>query len=894
MRYLNDGLLGQYLAAHELSEVDYDVDEQRVAELTEEVRAQHPGLTGEEVCAKALFRAIFERYGAPLPSSGNTKPAEVIAAKRMGEVHAAVKQSIPKIQEQLSELADKLEARKQQSEKQVNDFMEWLKKRDYDAAVERERQRIRERSQDVIVRIERERDRKKFRVALFVMLLLILIALLVPKAHGQIDVIKYQENGTTKATYAAPHTVNFTSGCTLTKTGAVIGIACSGGAGDNLGTAVAGDIVALFNGGTCSGYLKSNGTCDTPGGAGTVTHTGALTATHFVLGNGTDDITVSTITDNGTAVNASGYRIIAAEYDSDTINGATNGTIRLAKTDFLAWRNNANSANVSLSLDASDRVAATTFAGALVGNASTATALAADPTDCGAGSFTIGINASGTAQGCTDATTQAEFDARTITAGAGLSGGGTMASDRTIATASGEADFLASGALTCGASTQGKMQVHTTPLQYCDNAATPALQYAAYGDSSGKATTGDSATAFFTSGSLENTRGGTGTDSSGFTGVARVASGTWSAAELSGVVITSGSNATTPGKADVVQTNLYCSDAGASDTYACNLSPAITAYVAGTTYQFKANTANTGAASINFNSVGALTIKKLQGAITTDLSDNDIRVGQYVECVYDGTNCQMKSQLGNSPSASIIGTDTQVLYFDGANNPTGDADLAWDKTNNVLTVGSAATNYFTVTAASQSADRSLTFPDSAFTAGPIRTDSSGGVTYPGESGTGVFLRATSMPRFLRVTGSNYTNASNPAAFSDVTGLTTAVTNGDTISGFCQLIVESAATTTGVQLGINGPTASEARLEVNYYTGATAVSSFGVTTYDATSAATGTFPVASAGSALTLTQLSFHAVFTASGTFAIRGKNEVNSSTITIHKGSSCMVYGATG
>lgn len=57
----------------------------------------------------------------------------------------------------------------------------------------------------------------------------------------------------------------------------------------------------------------------------------------------------------------------------------------------------------------------------------------------------------------------------------------------TLATASGEADFLASGLLVCGASAQGKIQVHTTPLQYCDNSATPTLRHAAYGDAAGVA-----------------------------------------------------------------------------------------------------------------------------------------------------------------------------------------------------------------------------------------------------------------------------------------------------------------------------------------------------------------------------------------------------------------------
>ena len=152
-------------------------------------------------------------------------------------------------------------------------------------------------------------------------------------------------------------------------------------------------------------------------------------------------------------------------------------------------------------------------------------------------------------------------------------------------------------------------------------------------------------------------RGGTGTGST-LTGLVRGSASAMTAAELSGVVVSSGSNVTTPGKIDVMQTSLYCSDAGANDTYTCSLSPAATAYVTGTTYRFKANTANTGAATINFNSVGALTIVKVQGAITTTLADNDIRVGQWVTCTYDGTNCQMVSQLGNAAAGS--GTVTNI------------------------------------------------------------------------------------------------------------------------------------------------------------------------------------------------------------------------------------------
>lgn len=145
--------------------------------------------------------------------------------------------------------------------------------------------------------------------------------------------------------------------------------------------------------------------------------------------------------------------------------------------------------------------------------------------------FPRSLNASGAAT-CADVTLTTDTAGnyvQDVTAGAGLAKTSSASEGQTVdlKTASDEADFLKSGALTCGASTQGKIQVHTTPLQYCDNAATPALQYAAYGDSSGNAKTGDSATAFFSAGQIEAARGGTGADSSGSTGFATVSSGTW-------------------------------------------------------------------------------------------------------------------------------------------------------------------------------------------------------------------------------------------------------------------------------------------------------------------------------------------------------------------------------
>ena len=112
----------------------------------------------------------------------------------------------------------------------------------------------------------------------------------------------------------------------------------------------------------------------------------------------------------------------------------------------------------------------------------------------------------------------------------------------------------------------------------------------------------------------------------------------------------------------------YCADGGSTDTYACSFTPAITSYVTGACYQFKANTSNIGAASINFNSLGNTGIKKVAAGVTTDLADNDIRPNQIVRLCYDGANMQMQSQLGNaaaggSAASPVISTPGEPGFF---------------------------------------------------------------------------------------------------------------------------------------------------------------------------------------------------------------------------------------
>lgn len=128
----------------------------------------------------------------------------------------------------------------------------------------------------------------------------------------------------------------------------------------------------------------------------------------------------------------------------------------------------------------------------------------------------------------------------------------------------------------------------------------------------------------------------------------------------------------------------HCLATGAVNTYACALDPAITLYTTGAFYSFQANAANTAAATINLNGVGARTIKKVTGAITTDLIANDIRTGQMVVVYYDGTNMQMVSQLGNAATgAGTITSDTtsETAYYTGATTVAGSSGLLLDATS---------------------------------------------------------------------------------------------------------------------------------------------------------------------------------------------------------------------
>lgn len=101
----------------------------------------------------------------------------------------------------------------------------------------------------------------------------------------------------------------------------------------------------------------------------------------------------------------------------------------------------------------------------------------------------------------------------------------------------------------------------------------------------------------------------------------------------------------------------YGLDAAGTDAYAITLSPAPAAYVVGQIFAFKAGTANTAAATLNVNALGAIAIKK---NLNVDTQTGDILAGQTVQVMYDGTNFQLISPISNlSANTYAAGTATR-------------------------------------------------------------------------------------------------------------------------------------------------------------------------------------------------------------------------------------------
>ena len=116
------------------------------------------------------------------------------------------------------------------------------------------------------------------------------------------------------------------------------------------------------------------------------------------------------------------------------------------------------------------------------------------------------------------------------------------------------------------------------------------------------------------------------------------------------------------------------SSTGSANAYVFAAAQTLTAYYDGLVIGFDANFANTAAATLAVDGLAATTIKK---NFDQDLAANDIKTGQKVVVVYDGTNFQVLSPLGNVGLANIVEDTTPQLggHLDVNGQVLGDGTL---------------------------------------------------------------------------------------------------------------------------------------------------------------------------------------------------------------------------
>ena len=101
-------------------------------------------------------------------------------------------------------------------------------------------------------------------------------------------------------------------------------------------------------------------------------------------------------------------------------------------------------------------------------------------------------------------------------------------------------------------------------------------------------------------------------------------------------------------------TLVYATATGNNNSFLLNISPAISQYQAGMSFNFISNQNVNGPATLNVNSLGSKPIKK---NVNHDLGGCEILNNQIVTVVYDGTNFQITSNFGASASLPNAGPD---------------------------------------------------------------------------------------------------------------------------------------------------------------------------------------------------------------------------------------------
>ena len=216
-----------------------------------------------------------------------------------------------------------------------------------------------------------------------------------------------------------------------------------------------------------------------------------------------------------------------------------------------------------------------------------------------------------------------------------------------------------------------------------------------------------------------------------------------------------------------------------TDTIVGTMAPAISAYTNGMRVLFEPAANNTGAATLNLNSVGAQSITK-NGA--TALAAGDLLTGVWADCVYDLSNTNW---VLLNPQTQTVASTTSVIAGAGM---TGGGTLASDATLNVIGGDGITANANDIALSTGVAGGGLTYTSGVLAVG---------------AGTGITVSADSIaanPGAIAITGLSGYDANK---YVDHTGVTftagAGLTGGGTIAATRDFAVGAG---TGITVNAN--------------------------------------------------------------------------------------------
>lgn len=223
-----------------------------------------------------------------------------------------------------------------------------------------------------------------------------------------------------------------------------------------------------------------------------------------------------------------------------------------------------------------------------------------------------------------------------------------------------------------------------------------------------------------------------------------------------------------------------------TNTYAVSVPPIVTSYVTGAHYPITFTNGNSASSTVNWNSLGAKTIKKIDGS--TNLLSGDIPAGATFWVLYDGTNMRLMTSTGAGGGGS--GTVTSVSVTT-ANGVSGSVATATSTPAITLTLGAIVPTTVNGVTLSGSSSPTLAVTGTTTVTGANTGDQT---SVSGNAGTATAL-ATG--HTIGITGDvTYTSPSFDGTGNVTASSTVTKVNGTSFAGLATGILKNT-TTTGV-------------------------------------------------------------------------------------------------